>query len=79
MAGRIRKGLAGRLAREELTMRYSLLVALALVLARPANDLYGAAEHLSLFLHEKGHAIPPEAEEVIYAWLDHFLKLPVGT
>ena len=41
--------------------------------ARPAYDLHGVRERLCLFLHHKGHCVPPEAEAVIYPWLEHFL------
>jgi dienelactone hydrolase len=41
--------------------------------ARPAYALYAAPERLCLFLHDKGHCVPPEAEQVLYPWLSHFL------
>ena len=42
--------------------------------ARPAFALHGVPEHLGLFLHHHGHSVPPEAEELLYAWLSHFLN-----
>lgn len=41
--------------------------------ARPAFALYGVPQHLGLFMHNHGHAVPPEAEQVLYAWFQHFL------
>ena len=42
--------------------------------ARPAYALQGQPENLGLFLHNHGHAVPPEAQERLYGWLDHFLR-----
>jgi len=42
--------------------------------ARPAYELFDAAENLGMLLHDQGHAVPPEAEAALYGWLDHFLK-----
>lgn len=42
--------------------------------ARPAYALYDKPQNLGLFLHDKGHAVPPEAQEVLYGWLEHHLK-----
>ena len=42
--------------------------------ARPAYELFGASEKLGMLLHDKGHAVPPEAEAALYAWCDHFVK-----
>ncbi len=41
--------------------------------ARPVYALHRRAEDLNLLLHNHGHAVPPEAEELLYAWLDHYL------
>jgi dienelactone hydrolase len=41
--------------------------------ARPAYALHGASEKLGMLLHHKGHAVPPEAEAALYAWLDRYL------
>lgn len=41
--------------------------------ARPAYALHGAGERLGLFLHNHGHSVPPEAEEVLYGWFERFL------
>ncbi len=41
--------------------------------ARPAFALQGAAERLGLYLHNHGHAVPPQAEAYMYAWLAAFL------
>ena len=41
--------------------------------ARPAYELYGKGNHLGLYLHSKGHSVPPEAEQIIYDWFDRFL------
>ncbi len=42
--------------------------------ARPAYELFNASERLGMLLHDKGHAVPPEAEEALYGWCDHFLS-----
>ncbi|MFO7948491.1 MAG: dienelactone hydrolase family protein [Armatimonadota bacterium] len=42
--------------------------------ARPVYELYDRPENLGLFLHNKGHFVPPEAEDIIYPWMDYFLK-----
>lgn len=39
----------------------------------PVYDLLGVPRRIGLFNHRKGHAIPPEAEERVYGWLDHYL------
>lgn len=36
--------------------------------------LYGAPAPLGLFVHPKGHAVPPEAEEKTYGWLGAYLS-----
>ncbi|MBI3947625.1 MAG: alpha/beta fold hydrolase [Armatimonadetes bacterium] len=40
---------------------------------QPVYRLYGAEERIGLLNHRQGHAVPPEAGERAYAWLDHFL------
>ncbi len=40
----------------------------------PIYRLLGAPEHAGLFVHKKGHAVPPEAREIAFRWLDHYLK-----
>ena len=42
--------------------------------ARPAYRLYGASARLGMLLHDRGHCVPPEAEGVLYGWLDEFVK-----
>lgn len=37
--------------------------------------LYGEPARLGLFVHDKGHAMPPEAEEKTYGWLAAYLGL----
>ena len=37
-------------------------------------QLHNSAEKLEFFLHDKGHTIPPEAEEVIYRRMDEFAR-----
>lgn len=42
--------------------------------ARPAYALHDKPQNLGLFLHDKGHAVPPPAQDVLYGWLDHHLR-----
>lgn len=42
--------------------------------ALPIYDLLGAPRHVGLFNHRQGHAVPPEAEERAYQWLEYHLK-----
>jgi dienelactone hydrolase len=39
----------------------------------PIYQLYGEPACLGLYNHKQGHTIPPEAEKIIYEWLDAFL------
>ena len=41
--------------------------------ARPAFALHGVPDRLGLLLHNHGHSVPPEAEQALYGWLEHFL------
>jgi len=41
--------------------------------ARPAFALAGVPERLGLYTHNHGHAVPPEAEALLYAWFDEYL------
>ena len=41
--------------------------------ALPVYRLYGEPAKIALYSHSKGHAVPPEAERVIYQWFDTFL------
>jgi hypothetical protein len=42
----------------------------------PIYDILGVPRRAGLFDHGKGHAVPPEAKERAYAWLEHFLAPP---
>jgi len=37
--------------------------------------LYGEPARLGLFIHDKGHAMPPEAEAKTYGWLESYLGI----
>ena len=41
--------------------------------ALPIYQLYKDTARIGLYNHHKGHAVPPEAEEVIYRWFEAFL------
>jgi hypothetical protein len=43
--------------------------------ARPAFALHGVSDRqrLGLHLHDRGHAVPPEAEALLHQWFNHFL------
>ena len=41
--------------------------------AMPIYRLYGEPASLGLFNHKQGHSVPPEAEKIMYEWLDAFL------
>ena len=41
--------------------------------ARPAYELYGAADALGYLLHNQGHYLPPEYEPAIYDWFAAFM------
>ena len=41
--------------------------------ALPVYRLYGGAPRVGLFNHQKGHAVPPEAESRLYEWLATYL------
>ncbi len=38
----------------------------------PVYHLYGGPARVGLFNHRKGHSLPPEAEERLYAWFDTY-------
>lgn len=40
----------------------------------PVYKLLGKPANVGLFVHTNGHAVPPEATEIAYKWLDHHLK-----
>jgi len=42
--------------------------------AQKIYQLHNSAEKLEFFLHDKGHSVPPEAEEVIYCRMDEFAR-----
>ena len=41
--------------------------------ARPAYELMGAGDRLCLMLHDQGHWVPPEAEALIYDWMQEWV------
>ncbi len=44
---------------------------------RPVLDVYrllGQSANVGLFVHDKGHAVPPEARAIAFKWLDFHLK-----
>lgn len=44
---------------------------------RPVLDVYrllGKPANVGLFVHTKGHAVPPEARSIAFKWLDYHLK-----
>ena len=41
--------------------------------AMPIYRLYGPTPRIGLFNHKRGHAVPPDAEERIYEWLETYL------
>jgi hypothetical protein len=43
----------------------------------PIYDLLASPRRIGLFNHRQGHALPPEAEQRLYGWLDHYLGRPV--
>ena len=45
--------------------------------ARPIYQLYDSPCKLQFFLHNKGHSVPPEAEETIYRGMDEFARRTV--
>jgi hypothetical protein len=46
--------------------------------ALPIYRLLGAPGSCGLFVHGKGHAVPPGAREIAFRWLDHHLKRREG-
>ncbi len=45
----------------------------------PIYRLLGKTDACGLFVHEKGHAVPPEARVVAFRWLDYHLKKETTT
>ncbi len=41
--------------------------------ARPAYAVHGAANRLAYLLHNQGHSLPPEHENLIYDWFECFI------
>ncbi len=41
--------------------------------ARPAYKLYDAAQKLGYLLHDRGHGLPEQHEQLVYEWFSHFL------
>ncbi len=41
--------------------------------ARPAYELYDAAQNLGYLLHDQGHGLPEKHEGLVYEWFDRFL------
>ncbi len=41
---------------------------------QPVWRVLGTPDACSLFVHDKGHAMPPEAREAAFKWLDRYLK-----
>ncbi len=40
----------------------------------PVYRLLNAPANVGLFVHDKGHAVPPEARQIAFRWLDYHLK-----
>ena len=40
----------------------------------PIYRLLGRPAHVGLFVHKQGHAVPPEARDIAFKWLDWHLK-----
>jgi dienelactone hydrolase len=43
--------------------------------ARSVYELLGARQRLGLYNHKAGHSFPPQARELAYRWLDHWLEV----
>ncbi len=59
-----------------LTQRQRVLMLLKVM---DAYEFEGAADKFAFFVHGQGHSVPHESRELIYAWMDKFLKPPATT
>jgi hypothetical protein len=42
-------------------------------------DVEGAPQNFAFYVHGKGHAVPHESRQLMYAWMDVHLKPPAAT
>ncbi len=58
------------------TQRQRVLMMLSIA---TVYDLVGAPENHAFYFHGRGHGAPLESRQLMYGWLDTYLKPPAAT